>query len=462
MNLAIIACHFNPAGYKQSRRNFLRFLRQMEAEEAPIISIELAYDDEPWLLPEAPQVCRIRTRRSQAMWHKENLINIAERSVPKEFDAIAWLDVDIWFQDIDWYQALAETLEEFPVVQVFDKALLTGEDGQVEHVFQGAAAAGELTRGTTSGFGWAARRSLWSEGGGLYDKAIIGGGDSVNGMVWLPTDEGQFDWLNYKGLAKGLSDLKCWFQEEGGRCGFVEGNIWHEWHGSLSDRQYIKRHELVKDLDVKSHLQYRDDGLLEFRTNTVGDLGKKVSHYFFDRNEDADHVSLVERPWMDDLEIECLDSVLRNTDKCLEYGSGGSSLWLSRRVKLLHSIEHNQRWAAEITKRAPSNMILHWRRPDTPYTEYEAALQGQFDSYLAVVDSLQTMFDVCVVDGRARIEAAIKVAPWIKPKGVLFFHDWFTRPRYTSRVKELEKFYEFDEDLSIDTTKQTMAVFRRK
>jgi hypothetical protein len=71
------------------------------------------------------------------------------------------------------------------------------------------------------------------------------------------------------------------------------------------------------------------------------------------------------------------------------------------------------------------------------------------------------MFDVCLVDGRARIECALAAAQWLKPRGWLLFHDWFPRSRYTSRLAELAPFYELREDLSVRDTSQTLAVFER-
>ena len=49
----------------------------------------------------------------------------------------------------------------------------------------------------------------------------------------------------------------------------------------------------------------------------------------------------------------------------------------------------------------------------------------------------------------------------LKQGGWLFFHDWFPRPRYTSRLAELAPFYELREDLSVRNTPQTLAVFAR-
>ncbi|MCB1098797.1 MAG: hypothetical protein KDN22_24710 [Verrucomicrobiae bacterium] len=118
------------------------------------------------------------------MWHKENLLNLLVDALPPEYDAIAWIDADVWFQRHDWYEATCRALEEHCVVQLFDSVALTGEDGRLTARVDGAAARGEVALGrTTPGYAWAARRSLWTEGGGLYDRAFIGGGDTLNASV---------------------------------------------------------------------------------------------------------------------------------------------------------------------------------------------------------------------------------------------------------------------------------------
>ena len=212
MNLAMVTCHFNPGGFHQSRRNYLRFVRQMESEGVPVYVAELAYDCDDWVLPEVPSVLRLRTDRCNVMWHKENLLNLVEEIVPAEFDAIAWVDADIWFERLDWYEAICEALVNHCVVQLFDTVVTTGDDGRAVSAMAGAAARKELAPGTTSsGYGWAARRTLWTEGGRLHDRAIIGGGDVVNASAWIPYDRESFRWLNDPNAEASLERQRRWF-----------------------------------------------------------------------------------------------------------------------------------------------------------------------------------------------------------------------------------------------------------
>ena len=288
MNLAMITCHFNPGAFQQSRRNYLRFLRQMESERVPVYVAELTYDYDDWVVPEAPSVLRLRTDRRNLMWHKENLLNLVEEIVPAEFDAIAWVDADIWFERLDWYEAICEALESHCVVQLFDTVVKTGPDGRAGSAMAGVAARKELAPGTASpGYGWAARRTLWTESGGLHDRAIIGGGDVVNASAWIPCNSGSFRWLNYPKLEIALKRQRRWFKENGASYGHVPGTIWHEWHGDFHNRRYVNRHKLVSGLHLGNDIVTREDGLHEFAEDVPERVRAGFAGYFAGRREDG-------------------------------------------------------------------------------------------------------------------------------------------------------------------------------
>ena len=166
-------------------------------------------------------------------------------------------------------------------------------------------------------------------------------------------------------------------------------------------------------------------------------------------------------PWMDRKEIAAIEEHLEPNHRMIEFGSGRSTLWFSSLVKEIHSVEHNSSWAKEVSAAVVSNVHVHCREPEFPHVGFAAAKPGQFQSYLSVPDELAIEVDVALIDGRARIEAAIAVAPWLKPGGWLFFHDWYKRGRYYTRQYELTPHYTLIDELSITDTAQTLAIFQR-
>lgn len=248
---------------------------------------ELVYDEEPWVLPESPNILRLRTSRKNVMWHKENLLNLVEGIVPEEFDCLAWMDADIFFQRLDWYDATEAALQKHAVVQMFGSVELTGQDGRIMQTAESAGHANLLKPGTTTpGHAWAARRSLWRKAGGLYERAIIGAGDTLHASVWMPSKLDSYGWLHYAGTPGTLERLRQWNDEEGG-CGVVDGTIVHEWHGDAGNRRYGDRHVLVQYLDVEKQLVRREDGLLEYDETVPEWLRNQVHGYFTSRAEDG-------------------------------------------------------------------------------------------------------------------------------------------------------------------------------
>lgn len=168
------------------------------------------------------------------------------------------------------------------------------------------------------------------------------------------------------------------------------------------------------------------------------------------------------KPWMDARELAVMERLLKREDRMLEFGAGGSTAWLAGRVRELYSVEHNEEWVGRIIDSLPENVTLHLCPPVFPHKGFEPALPGQFVEYVRTPECLGVVFDACLVDGRSRIECALAAAPWIKSGGLLFFHDWFPRLRYTSRLAELEPFYELREEWCVRDSPQTLAVFVRR
>src|SRR5580698_4618293 len=102
--LALITCHFNFVGYNRPRQNLHRFMLQMRSFGYPLYGVE-AY------LPEQEPFTRgwkgwkqIKIGNDQILFQKEALLNVAETLVPAEYDKIAWVDADIWFENLKWFE----------------------------------------------------------------------------------------------------------------------------------------------------------------------------------------------------------------------------------------------------------------------------------------------------------------------------------------------------------------------
>ena len=55
-------------------------------------------------------------------------------------------------------------------------------------------------------------------------------------------------------------------------------------------------------------------------------------------------------PWLTAAAVTALQELLKPEDIGFEFGSGRSTVWLARRVRLLHSMEHVPEWYGRVQK----------------------------------------------------------------------------------------------------------------
>jgi hypothetical protein len=126
--------------------------------------------------------------------------------------------------------------------------------------------------------------------------------------------------------------------------------------------------------------------------------------------------------------------------RVFEWGSGASTVWLSRRAGTVTSIEHDPAWAGVVGPILPTNAVVHVVSP-TPavgapgeHLSDKAGFEGlNFGDYVAAVDDADGVFDLVVVDGRARNACFHRAVTRLAPGGVLVF-DNVDRQRYRDAI----------------------------
>ena len=172
------------------------------------------------------------------------------------------------------------------------------------------------------------------------------------------------------------------------------------------------------------------------------------------------------QPWMSQREINTIIKYLHKTDTMLEYGCGGSTIHFCDYVAEYYSIEHNPEWYHKMSKIAkPNTKIYHIDRDHiTPENTRiiaknwdgldTSSRSKDFNSYIHFPKNLKKIFDVVLVDGRARPECAKFIFDYLKDDGILFIHDYWNRKPY----HVVEEKYKV-----IDAVKngQSLAVFQK-
>jgi hypothetical protein len=222
-----------------------------------------------------------------------------------------WVDCDVIFETDDWPERVSRLLDRFVVVQPFShlhhmpRNWRPGE-GETEPEFtqqsvtfmiaSGMPASASMTglddtrrRGNTPGFCWAARRELLEQHG-FYDAGVIGGDDRPMAMAAY----GCFDevmrryYMNNWQRKRYLAWAKPYSETVRGAVGFLEGNLFHLWHGEMINRRSVRRYEEFQAFDFNPFEDVAIDENGSWRWNTnKPQMHDYVRDYFAARKEDG-------------------------------------------------------------------------------------------------------------------------------------------------------------------------------
>jgi hypothetical protein len=307
--MLVLTSYFNPM---KSRRRLVNYRTFRSRLNAPLLTIELSFEGNYELTPpDADHL--IQVSGGEVMWQKERLLNIALGAVPNNVENVAWIDCDLVFGSKDWTHKGTEALKSSNIIQLFsevryldrfstDKLDLNGVPELVR-----PSAGSQLCKGQfkevclvrpkspeapkviwpANGFAFAARKSAICEPK-FYDHGVLDGND----ILLLCAIYGEFD-LAMERLKHNKMQRQHyldWARRAqrcfGGRLGYIPGTIYHLWHGDLSNRNYMGRHEMLAEFDPYRDVKLAPDGPWMW-TNPRSELAKKIKDYFRTRREDG-------------------------------------------------------------------------------------------------------------------------------------------------------------------------------
>jgi len=152
---------------------------------------------------------------------------------------------------------------------------------------------------------------------------------------------------------------------------------------------------------------------------------------------------------MSNLEIKTIEKYLKPDMVMLEYGSGGSTIHFSKKVKYYYSLEHNEDWYRTVRKIAsPGTNLFHVMVEggnipgSTPpiarrWGELEDSCRYKvFKEYIEYPSHWGIKFDAVLIDGRARPECAKFIYNYLNDDAHVFIHDYYPSCRKKYRVVE--------------------------
>jgi predicted O-methyltransferase YrrM len=124
-----------------------------------------------------------------------------------------------------------------------------------------------------------------------------------------------------------------------------------------------------------------------------------------------------EKPWLTPAANALLPTLLRPTDRGLEWGSGRSTLWLSQRLAHLTSVESDRGWHARVGEMLRGHATDH---VDYRLASTEPASQPERSPYVLVASELpDRSLGFVLVDGDLREHCAVAALPKLAPGALL-------------------------------------------
>jgi hypothetical protein len=263
----IIACYFNPQKNPYRLKAFQIWYESIKHLNHHIVECVIG-DTTPELTDEVQPENRKTIYTENLLWHKETLLNNIIANLPKQFKYIFWLDTDVIFSNKNWLVDGVKQLQTKNLVQPFAYCIHLEQDQTEPHFdvtheyefvtnpktrhpkmwksFGANHVAGNSCNTNYDshghvGFAWGARREVL-DAVPLYDRALIGGADHIIAHAGA----GQ---IGHSCITKSFTDdidaVNEWslkfYNAVQGKIGYVQGDLYHIWHGDVAKRQYLKR-----------------------------------------------------------------------------------------------------------------------------------------------------------------------------------------------------------------------------
>jgi glycosyltransferase involved in cell wall biosynthesis len=286
-----VTTYFNPLRISTKRKNYELFRQRLPV---PLLTVEISADGNFELETGDADILLQYTGETR-LFQKEAATNAGIKKLPPDCDNVVWVDADLIWESDAWVRQLPVELSKNILVQPFSQCIRLPKhrtyqefvrygrlpDGNGDGEVQASFAAWYRQVGIDTalnyysghvGFVWAARRDFMLENP-LYDCHVVGGSDTVMAYGALgPT--AVYSLTSNKAFEDHIvAWRRKWSSKVQGRVGYIDGRIFHLWHGDSANRQYVERR---KQLDATgfdpSQLSYDANGLLKCSNPKVTEM----------------------------------------------------------------------------------------------------------------------------------------------------------------------------------------------
>jgi hypothetical protein len=270
--------------------------------------VELVYGDAEWEVTDSnnPRHLQLRLPADEPLlWMNENLVNIGiAELLPVDWKVVAWIDWDLEFDNWHWVEDCMLLLDNgdppardgsgFDILQLFSHCVdMDVDESAVQiHTSLGYQAVngvecspGGVNFGHT-GYAWACTRAAYEKLGRLFDKCILGNGDTVIAFSVMESAKSPISLSSTRGYLDTVDSYRS--KAKGMRLGYVPGVLRRYFHGRKASRRHMDRWKILTrgKYDPCKHVYYDEYGLIRATHDFPVEMAVKIREYFFSRKED--------------------------------------------------------------------------------------------------------------------------------------------------------------------------------
>ncbi|TRZ53232.1 MAG: hypothetical protein D4S01_01660 [Dehalococcoidia bacterium] len=316
-----IVAFYNPCNYVKNVENYHIFREWISRQNIKILCVEVAFKKSPFQLKNSDADIYIRRGTRDIIWQTERAFNIGLEYLPEDCDKVAWLDADIIFGDDQWVKKASGQLQRFKVIQLFSSGVhvpkhydtrraeynslvlkqqigslgkLQSDISIVRGIIEGRTPVNHMAECGHPGYAWAIRRDVIQEVK-FYDRLVMGGGDllmAASFVLGKPASNYMLSRARSIAMEKSMNDWsEHIFRLIAGSIHYVDGTVYHLWHGTMDERGYFWREGVLRrcSFDPVNDIQIGLDQCWHWSTPKYL-LHLLVRYYFWMRNESGSRI----------------------------------------------------------------------------------------------------------------------------------------------------------------------------
>jgi hypothetical protein len=233
------------------------------------------------------------------LWHKESAINFLLKQIPDHYEYIVVADNDIILNDNNWHYKTCHLLKNHIMVQCFETIKYLGPDGLgIDKYYEGtvkfASMNNHINDGNPGAF-IAYRKDYLLHSGGLFDKCLVGGADTINIIPFFINSHyismnifdkvfNDHQILILKYIEKSKEFISSTNHKH---TAYIENcHATHQYHGMINNRNYHDRYNLINKLKSINYIKQNNLGFYSLTDSSLStyDLSKDLECFFYNRS----------------------------------------------------------------------------------------------------------------------------------------------------------------------------------